>query len=43
MGVFSASITMAKPATHISVFLALPGDVEKERGIAFDLNIDFAP
>jgi len=28
---------MAKPVTHISVFLASPGDVEKERSIAFDL------
>ena len=37
MGVFSVLITMAKPVTHISVFLASPGDVEKERGIAFDL------
>ena len=28
---------MAKAVTHISVFLASPGDVEKERGIAFEL------
>jgi hypothetical protein len=28
---------MAKPVTHISVFLASPSDVETERGIAFDL------
>lgn len=28
---------MAKPVTHISVFLASPGDVVTERSIAFDL------
>ena len=28
---------MAKPVTHISIFLASPGDVVDERGIAFDL------
>lgn len=36
-GVFRDLIKMAKPVTHISVFLASPGDVEKERCIAFGL------